>query len=65
MKMFGFVLMALVIGGAIAAYIKLPRDDNAKFVIKTAKFVLGVMILTLITTFVFAIIGSTISIKLF
>ena len=63
--MFGFVFLALLLGGAIAAYIKLPKDDETKFAIKTAKFVIGIMVLTLIAMFGFALIGSTTSIKLF
>lgn len=65
MKMFGFVFISLLLGGAIAAYIKLPKDEETQGVIKLFKFVIGIMALTLIGLFTFAIFGSTTSIKLF
>ena len=65
MKMMGFVFMALLLGGAIAAYIKLPKDEETKGVIKLFKFAIAIMALTLITLFTLAIFGSTTSIKLF
>lgn len=65
MKMFGFVLMALLLGGAIAAYIKLPKDDETKSVIKLFKFVIVIMTLTLFTFFSIAVLSSGNSIKLF
>lgn len=65
MKMFGFIFITLLIGAAIAAYIKIPKDDDTKFVINTIKFFIGIMVLSLFTIFVFASLGSTTSIKLF
>ena len=63
--MFGFVIGALILGAAIAAYIKLPKDEETKGVIKLFKFVIVIMAITLITLFTIAIFGSTTSIKLF
>ena len=65
MKMFGFVIGALILGAAIAAYIKLPKDEETKGVIKLFKFVIVIMAITLLTLFTIAIFGSTTSIKLF
>ena len=64
MKMFGFVIGALILGAAIAAYIKLPKDEETE-VIKFFKFVIVIMAITLFTLFTIAIFGSTTSIKLF
>lgn len=65
MKMFGFVLAALLLGAAIAAYIKLPKDDDTKAVIKLIKFFIAIMVLTLGVFFSIAVLGSSNSIKLF
>jgi hypothetical protein len=65
MKMFGFVLASLLLGGAIAAYIKLPKDDDTKAVIKLIKFFIAIMVLTLGMFFSIAVLGSGNSIKLF
>ena len=65
MKMFGFVLIALLLGGTIAAYIKLPKNDETKSVIKLFKFVIVIMTLTLFTLFGIAVLSSGNSIKLF
>ena len=63
--MFGFVIGALILGAAIAAYIKLPKDEETKEVMKFFKFVIVIMAITLFTLFTIAIFGSTASIKLF
>ncbi len=63
--MFGFILIALLLGGIIAAYIKLPKDEETKGAIKLFKFVIAIMTLTAIGLFTLAIFGSTMSIKLF
>ena len=63
--MFGFVIGALILGAAIAAYIKLPKDEETKGVIKVFKFTIVIMAITLFTLFTFAVFGSTTSIKLF
>lgn len=63
--MFAFVMGALILGAAIAAYIKLPKDEETKGVIKLFKFVIVIMAITLLTLFTIAIFGSTTSIKLF
>lgn len=65
MKMLSFVLTALVLGGAIAAYIKLPKDQETKLMINTVKFVIAVMSLTLVMMFILATASSTTTIKLF
>lgn len=63
--MFGFILASLSIGGMIAGYIMLPKDDMTKFVINTIKFIIFTMTLTLIGLFTLAMLGSTTSFKLF
>jgi multisubunit Na+/H+ antiporter MnhB subunit len=63
--MIGFVIGALFLGAAIVAYIKLPKDEETKGVIKLFKFVIAIMAMTLFTLFTVAIFGSTTSIKLF
>lgn len=63
--MLSFVLTALVLGGAIAAYIKLPKDQETKLMINTVKFVIAVMSLTLVMMFILATASSTTTIKLF
>ena len=63
--MFTFVLIAIILGGAIVAYIKMPKDAQTKPVIKLIKFTTAIMALTLLALFTFAVIGSTTSIKLF
>lgn len=57
--------MALLVGAAIAAYIKMPKTDEAKNVIQLLKFVIVIMAATLIALFFAAVFGSTTSIKLF
>jgi hypothetical protein len=54
-----------MLGAAIAAYIKLPKDEETKGVIKLFKFTIVIMAMTLFTLFTIAIFGSTTSIKLF
>ena len=57
--------MASLVGAAIAAYIKMPKTDKTKNVIQLLKFVIVIMVATLLTLFTAAIFGSTTSIKLF
>jgi multisubunit Na+/H+ antiporter MnhB subunit len=63
--MFAFVIGALMLGAAIAAYIKLPKDEETKGAIKLFKFTIVIMAMTLFTLFTVAVFGSTTSIKLF
>lgn len=65
MKMFSFIFLSLVLGGAIAAYIKIPKNEETAGIIKLCKFIIGIMILTLVILFGLAMVGSTTSIKLF
>jgi len=64
-KMMGFVFMALLLGGAIAAYIKLPKDEETTRNVRLFKFVIVVMALTMIGLFLLGAFTADITFKLF
>jgi hypothetical protein len=65
MKMLGFILISFLLGGGIAAYIKLPKTEDTKNAIQLIKFFIVIMSMTLFVLFTFAVFSSTMSIKLF
>lgn len=65
MKMIGFAIMAIVLGGAVAAYILMPKDEDTVRTVGIIKFVLAVISLTMVGLFTLAMISSSTSFKLF
>ena len=63
--MLAFVIMALVSGAAIAAYLLIPKDDTTRALVQIVKIFIVIMLATLAVTFVMAIGASNLTLKLF
>jgi chemotaxis receptor (MCP) glutamine deamidase CheD len=65
MKIVGFLLMTMGIGGMIAGYYLLPKRDKKNIINKKSKMFVVVTLVTMLILFVAAIGASTFSLKIF
>lgn len=65
MKLILFIFSSIILGGGIAYFYHLPREDKKIIWNKTNIITASIIITTLITLFSLAAFGSNISFKLF
>lgn len=65
MKIFGFLLMSIALGAAIAAYIVAPKTEETKWLMRVIRLAIATIAVTLAVLFYLATASSEVTIKLF